>query len=188
METTLKRPAWRPAAIIISLMLAVLTLAATSTSASASDGGTTGTGLRPDGTRITATAAPATVTPQDNEGAWVSGVGQCDINQARDCWTWVNTSTGTPCPSSHFCIYTNDTLAEGGKVFSFYHCTNGGSEWALQNWTGYGFYSNSNSGGAHALIKDVNHRTLPGGDIPPYPANGYHGSFYFRPAWFIRAC
>jgi hypothetical protein len=184
MDTILKRLAWRPAAIIISFMLAALAI--TATSASASGDSSTGTVLRADGTRITAAAATATVTPQDNEGAWVSGVGQCDINQARDCWAWINTSTGTPCPSSHFCIYTNDLAAEGGKVFAFYHCTNGGSEWALQNWTGVGFYNNHNSGGAHAFIKGASHNTLK--NIPPDPQPGFHDSYNFFPAWFVRAC
>jgi hypothetical protein len=146
--------------------------------------GSAGTAVRADGTRVTAT--PQAVTPLDagNNGSWVSGVGQCDINQNRDCWAWVNTSNGTACPSGHFCIYQNVYAAEGGKVFAFYHCTNGGSEWALHGWNGTGYYHNSNTGGAHGYLKGSSHNVLPRGDIGP----GGAGSYDYRPVWFVRAC
>src|SRR5512142_2010764 len=115
-----------------------------------------------DGTRGAVPAArPATALDAGNDGAWVSGVGQCNnIGGTTDCWTWIDTTNGTPCPSGHFCIYTNTLAREGGKVFSFYHCRNGGSDWALQAWNGTGFWNNNNTGGKHGLIKGINHNVL----------------------------
>jgi hypothetical protein len=142
--------------------------------------------VQPDGTRVTATPSRiASVQASGNANATVIGVGFCsNLNVKSDCWTNVNPSTGTACPTGHFCIYTKTTAAAGGKVFSFYHCRNGGSDWALQAWDDWGFYHNSNTGNAHGFIKDNNHRTLTGGDIPV----GGRGTFYYLPAWFVQAC
>jgi len=167
--------------------LAIACLAALiPTAAQASTGGSAGAVARADGTRVTS-VAPQSVTVMDsgNDGAWVSGVGYCgNINVAGNCWTWINTTNGTECPSGHFCIYTNVYAYQGGKVFSFYNCRNGGSDWALQAWNGTGLYHNSNTGGAHGYIKGSSHNTLVGGDIAP----GGAGSFNFAPAWYIQAC
>ena len=135
------------------------------------------------------TAASANVTPtavalnSGNDGAYVTGVGYCsNINVAGDCWTYVNKTNGTPCPSGHFCIYTNSYAYQGGKVFSFYHCRYGGSDWALHAWYDTGFYHNSNTGGAHAYIKGASHNVLK--NIAPGDANWYN----FAPAYYIQAC
>ena len=142
--------------------------------------------VQADGTRVTG-VAPQSVTVLDsgNDGAWVSGVGYCsNINVNADCWTWVP-STGIYCPSGHFCIATNVYASEGGKVFSFYHCRNGGSDWALQGWNGTGLYYNNNANAAPAYIKGVSHNVLnPPGSI----AVGAGGSFNFVPAWYVQAC
>jgi hypothetical protein len=144
-----------------------------------------GTTVGADGTTV---AAPS-VTIQDsgNANATVIGVPFCsNINVQADCWTRVNTSFGTPCPSGHFCIYQHTTAAEGGKVFSFFHCRNGGADWALQAWNGIGFYHNSNTGGAHALLKDNNHVERLNIAPPPSPKNA--GSTNYKPIWFVQAC
>lgn len=135
---------------------------------------------RADGIRV-----PAAVAPMDsgNNGASVTGVGFCgNINVGNDCWTWINTTNGTPCPSGHFCIYTNVFASEGGKVFSFYHCRNGGSDWALQGWNGTGLWDNNNTGGAHGYLKNVNHSVLLN------TAPGQFGTYNFVPVWFVQAC
>jgi hypothetical protein len=140
-----------------------------------------GTTVGADGTTV---AAPS-VTIQDsgNANATVIGVPFCsNINVQADCWTWVNTNFGTPCPSSHFCIYQHTTAAEGGKVFSFFHCRNGGADWALQAWNGTGLYHNSNTGGAHAFLKDNNHV------VKLNTAPGNAGPYNYRPIWFVQAC
>jgi hypothetical protein len=143
--------------------------------------------IQADGTRVTG-VAPQSVTVLDsgNDGAWVSGVGYCsNINVNADCWTWVNTSGTTVCPAGHFCIATNVHYYEGGKIFSFYHCRNGGSDWALQGWNGTGLYANGNTGGASAYIKNINHVTInPPGPIPV----GAVDDFNFVPAYYIQAC
>lgn len=138
---------------------------------------------RADGTQARAASTSANLMDSGNNGAWVSGVGYCgSINQNADCWTWVNTSTGTPCPSGHFCIYTNVWASEGGKVFSFYHCKNSGRDWALQNWNGVGLFNNNNDGGARAYIKGSSHNVL------KTTSPGDRGSYDFRPAWYVQAC
>jgi len=117
-----------------------------------------------------------------NENASVTGVGYCsDINVNADCWTWEN-DNAVPCPSSHFCIYTEVSASWTSKVFSFWHCRRNGSDWAMQNWNGDGFYHNNNSGGAHAYIKGVNHNVLVN-----VPVGGF-SSYNFVPAWYIQAC
>jgi len=144
----------------------------------------TSTAVRADGIRVTS-AAPQSVTVLDsgNNNAGVVGVPYCaTINVAADCWTWVNTTSGTPCPAGHFCIYTNVYAFEGGKVFSFYHCRYGGSDWALQAWNGTGLYNNSNTGGAHAYIKGSSHNTLLN------TAPGDRGEYNFVPAYYVQAC
>jgi len=123
------------------------------------------------------------VSPRStNSGASVAGVGQCDIASNSDCWAWIDPTNGTPCPDGHFCVYTGSAAGPGVKIFSFYHCTDNGSEWALQNWDGEGYYHNSNAGGAHAYLKDVNHNVLM--DSAPASSGGYD----FTPVWYVRAC
>ena len=140
--------------------------------------------VQANGTRVTGVAPQsATVLDSGNNGAWVTGVGYCsNINVNGDCWTWVNTSTGTACPSGHFCLYTNVYAYEGGKVFSFYHCRNGGSDWALQAWNGTGLYDNESVGGAHAYIKGASHNVLVNA------APGVWDDYYFVPAYYVQAC
>jgi hypothetical protein len=130
-----------------------------------------------------AAAADSQVAPRTgNDGAWVQGVGQCDISSHHDCWAWIDRANGTPCPNGHFCIYEAAVAAEGGKVFAFYHCTDGGSDWALHGWNGPGYYHNSNSGGGHGRLKDVDHHVLLNS------APGTSGPYNFKRVWFVRAC
>lgn len=141
------------------------------------------TAVRIDDARVSAFGM---VTPQDagNNGAWVSGVGYCaDFTGEGDCWTWADVNNGTHCPSSHFCLYANARIGEGGKVFKFFHCFNGGSDWALQNWNGTGAYFNNNSGGSYAYLKDANHAVIQP-SIPPRSGAVYN----FAPVWFVQAC
>jgi hypothetical protein len=127
--------------------------------------------------------ATARVTPRTgNDGAWVQGLGQCDIGSHRDCWAWIDPVAGTACPDGHFCVYTAKVASEGGKVFSFYHCTHSGRDWALHGWSGVGYFHNSDSGGAHAYLKDANHRVLL--DAGP----GASGPYDYTSVWFVRAC
>jgi hypothetical protein len=169
----------KPLGLLIAL--AALLVGLSVGTAYASD--SAGTTVRADGTRVTAAARPAAALDSGNDGAWVTGVGYCsNINQNGDCWTWVNRTSGTPCPSGHFCIYHNVYASEGGKVFSFYHCRNGGSDWALQAWNGTGLYDNNNVGGKHAYIKRSNRTTLR--DIAP----DEYDRLDFRPAYYVQAC
>lgn len=135
------------------------------------------------GTRL-AINAPSSATPLGgNDNASVDGIGYCaNLNVAADCWTWASTSAPTPCPSGHFCLYTNRFVAEGGKVFSFYHCRRNGADWVLRNWLTYGLYRNSNTGGARAYIKDINHSPM----VDPLPGEG--DVFWFYPAYYVQAC
>ncbi|MGI5415568.1 hypothetical protein [Actinomadura luteofluorescens] len=161
--------------LVIGLMVL---LAGTGAAHAAGPGGA----VRADGTRIASAAAQA---PRDhgNDNASVVGVPYCaNINVSADCWTWINTTSGTPCPNGHFCIYTNVLAAEGGKVFSFFHCRRGGSDWVLRAWNGVGLYDNSNTGGAHAFIKGIAHNVLV--NVAP----GTDGSYNFRPAYYVQAC
>lgn len=170
-----------PVVLLLGLSVGVATTAGAATGATGATGATAAA-VRADGTH--ATASPAAVTPLDsgNNGAWVSGIGQCSISSTSDCWGYVDTTNGTPCPSDHFCIYQNVYASEGGKVFSFYHCRNGGSDWALENWNGTGLYDNNNSPGTHAYIKGSSHNVLV--NIP----QGVDGSYNFIPAYFVQAC
>lgn len=169
---------------------AVLVAAAAGTASAAN---TDGRGpVRPDGSRIGVTTparghghgsvSPASQSPRDNEGAWVSGVGQCDITSNSDCWSYIDPANGTACPDGHFCIYTSQTAGPGVKIFSFYHCTDGGADWALQDWNGEGYFHNSNAAGAHGFLKDGSHNVLK--DVTP----GDSGAYDFTPVWFVRAC
>lgn len=165
------------------LIVPVVLLLGLSVGVATTAGATTGaTAVRADGTRVT--VAPAAVTPQDsgNNGAWVSGIGQCSISSTSDCWAYINTTSGTPCPANHFCIYQNVYASQGGKVFSFYHCRNGGSDWALEGWNGVGLYDNDDSAGTHAYIKGSSHNVLV--NIPQGASNSYN----FIPAYFVQAC
>ncbi|GAB7045496.1 hypothetical protein [Catenuloplanes indicus] len=166
----------RALAILALACAAALVPAAASASASAgavqTDDG--GRGERP-------AMAPASALA-GNENASVTGVGYCaNLNVAADCWTNEGT-THVACPVSHFCLYTNLTPAAGGKVFSFYHCRRNGSDWALQNWNGEGWYYNNNDGGARAYIKNRNRATIAN------PAPGQGAAFNFVPAWYVQAC
>ncbi|GAA4372150.1 hypothetical protein GCM10023088_25470 [Actinomadura verrucosospora] len=141
-----------------------------------------GGSVRADGKRVAPAAAPV---QQDhgNDNASVVGVPYCaNIYVSADCWTWINTTSGTPCPTGHFCLYTNVLAAEGGKVFSLFHCRRGGADWALRAWNGTGLYDNSNTGGAHAFIKGIAHNVLV--NVPP----GTDGTYDFRPAYYVQAC
>lgn len=150
--------------------------------ANAAGAATGGSVVRADGTRVT--AAPAAIAPMDsgNSGAWVSGIGQCSISSTSDCWGYVNTTNGTPCPADHFCIYQNVYASQGGKVYSFYHCKNSGSDWALENWNGVGLYDNEDSAGTYAYIKGSSHNTL------VKVAQGSYASYNFVPAYYVQAC
>ena len=174
------------AGLTLACMAALVPTAAqaSATSGALRTNASAGRTVSADGARVTGAASlSAAVLDSGNNGASVTGVGYCGtINVAGDCWTYVNTSAGTPCPSGHFCIYTNVYAYQGGKVFSFYHCRNGGSDWALRAWYGTGLYHNSNTGGAHAYIKGASHNILR--NIAP----GGAASYNFSPAYYIQAC
>lgn len=72
--------------------------------------------------------------------------------------------------------------SQGGGVFSFYRCGNGGSDWALRAWNGTGYFHNSNTGGAHAYLKGSGHNIL--WNIAP----GDSGSYNFAPVYYVQAC
>lgn len=118
---------------------------------------------------IAAVAAPtaAHAGPNDNNSATVSGV------------TPVN-ATFADCPAGNFCLYTQPGYQ--GKMFKLYHCRT----YSLANWNGNGSWWNNNTGGAHALIQDQNHRTLV--NTAPYPGNYFDYEYNFKPAWFVKAC
>lgn len=166
----------------VMLMIGLTADVATAAGATATGANAAGTAVRADGTRV---AAPAAVTPQDsgNNGAWVSGIGQCSISSTSDCWGYINTTSGTPCPANHFCIYQNQYAYQGGKVYSFYHCHNGGSDWALENWNGTGEYHNSDSPGTHAYIKGSSHNVLVN-----IPQGADNDDYNFIPAYYVQAC
>ncbi len=67
-------------------------------------------------------------------------------------------------------------------MFSFFHCRNGGSDWALRGWNGTGLYDNSNTGGAHAYLKGSGHNVLR--NIAP----GGSGPYDFVPVYYVQAC
>ena len=183
---TLRAVGRTAAAILIAVCMTTM-LGSTPASAhvipTAAQASTTAQALA-DGTRVAGgTARTAALLNSGNNGAYVTGVGYCsNINVAGDCWTYVNKTNGTPCPSGHFCIYTNSYAYQGGKVFSFYHCRYGGSDWALHAWYDTGFYHNSNTGWAHAYIKGVSHNVLK--NIAPGDADWYN----YAPAYYVQAC
>ncbi|MBT2209786.1 hypothetical protein [Actinomadura sp. NEAU-AAG7] len=133
---------------------------------------------RADGTRVTAPTHQTTGLNSGNDNASVDGVGQCAINQSKDCWAWIDKQNGTPCPSGHFCIYTNVWANEGGKVFSLYRCR----DFTLRRWNGEGLYHNSNTGGAHGYLKGSGRNVLK--DVAP----GESGPYDFGPVYYVRAC
>jgi len=103
--------------------------------------------------------------PNDNNNASVIGV-----------------AAGNPadgCPLGYFCMYTGATYT--GRVYRLFHCTT----YSLNQWNGVGSWINNNSGGAHALIQDQNHRTLVDSDPN---SNWFNGSYNWKPAWFVKAC
>ena len=135
----------------------------------------------PDGTRVTGSSAAVPMTTYGgNPNASVVGVTQGSISGTGDHWAYIDPNNGTPCPSGHFCIYTDTYAHSGVKVFSFYHC----SHWALRNWVDAGWYNNANSGGAHGYLEDRVGHTYPGGDIAP----GGRGAFDFYPINYVKAC
>ncbi|WP_242902001.1 hypothetical protein [Actinomadura terrae] len=155
--------------------LAVIAAAMSTGTAYAQD--PAGTSKRPDGTRVTTPEHGPTGLNSGNENASVDGVGQCALDQKKDCWDWIATN-GTPCPSSHFCIYTVTRAGEGGKIFALYHCR----EFHLRRWNGDGYYSNANTGGAPGYLKGQSHEVLR--KVNPGEASQYP----FAPVYYVQAC
>ncbi|MBW8804532.1 MAG: hypothetical protein JF587_11870 [Catenulisporales bacterium] len=139
----------------------------------------------PDGTRVTGSSAAVPMTTYGgNPNASVDDVPPGDIGATGAHWAYIDPYYGTPCPSGHFCIYTDTHAHSGVRVFSFYNCTAPHGDWTLRNWVDAGFYDNENFGGAHGYLEDYPGHTHSGGNIPP----GASGSYDFYPINDVKAC